>query len=191
MEDQNLFEISALLHRMQHQLCDRCRNFDLHAFGKTPSQTKGYLLRDVQTWADSSCAFCALLARSIRDIDTPEYFYASAITWWLRTTKPDIYVHMTVSKNYEAPSIELDSKKLNANRLLVRLGDRFSEVKAESEFEICLAADAGEQGALLFIATTYVCIFRQSCCFRTNDIWSVPWFRARFALIRRCYQRLD
>ena len=149
MDDHNLFEISTLLHRMQHELCDRCRNFDIHAFGKTPSRTKGYLLRDVQTWADSSCAFCALLARSIHGINTPEYFYASAIPWWLRTTKPDIYVHMTVSNNYETPPLELDSHKLNANRLLVRLGDRFSDVKAESEFEICLAADVGEQGAAI------------------------------------------
>ena len=137
-------DLATLTPAVTGKLCARCQNFDIHSFAKTPSRRRGYTYRDVESNAEEGvCDFCALLWDSVREVAPPKYFYASSIPGWLRTTTPDLYVHMTVSRNHEAPSTDQGPPLLSANRLLVQVGDRFSDVRNDSPHELCLAADEG------------------------------------------------
>ncbi|KAF2647721.1 hypothetical protein K491DRAFT_763527 [Lophiostoma macrostomum CBS 122681] len=82
-----------------------------------------------------------------RNVERPTYFYTTAFNGQ-KTTNPDLYVHMTVSKNYQDDKASLMAPGLHANRLLIQLGDRFSGVRNQSEHEICLAADPSSPAAL-------------------------------------------
>jgi hypothetical protein len=121
-------------------LCNRCKNFDIQSFARSPSRRKGYQLKDVEKSARNGCEFCSLLVDSVKDVERPTYFYTTAFNKQ-KTTNPDLYVHMTVSENYRNDEVNLMAPGLRANRLLIQLGDRFSEVRNQSEHEICLAAD--------------------------------------------------
>lgn len=127
----------------QTTLCERCQNFDIQTFAKTATRKRGYLLSNVETAAREGCEFCSLLMDSVKDVEKPGYFYANMFRG--RTTiHPGLYVHMTLSENYADKTLSSStssSPRLQANRLLAQLGDRFSEVRNASEHELCLAAD--------------------------------------------------
>lgn len=121
-------------------LCNRCQNFDIQSFTRSPSRRRGYLLKDVETSARDGCEFCSLLLDGVKDVERPTYFYTTAFNR-KKTTNPDLYVHMTVSESFRDDKASLMAPGLRANRLLIQLGDRFSEVRNQSEHEICLGAD--------------------------------------------------
>lgn len=121
-------------------LCNRCQNFDIQSFTRSPSRRRGYLLKDVEMGARNGCEFCSLLLDGVKDVERPTYFYTMAVNR-RKTTNPDLYVHMTVSESYQGDKASLMAPGLRANRLFIQLGDRFSEVRNQSEHEICLAAD--------------------------------------------------
>jgi hypothetical protein len=126
------------------KLCERCLDFDIQSFRKSPSHRRGYRYQDVKSNGESAkCEFCALLWSSVKGIEPPSYFYSSSIPGWLRTTTPEIYVHMTMSQNYEPPSANQYTSRLEVNRLLLQVGDRFSDVRHDSPHELCLVADEG------------------------------------------------
>jgi hypothetical protein len=121
-------------------LCNRCQSFDIQSFARSPSRTRGYLLKDVEMSARDGCEFCSLLLDGVKNVERPTYFYTTASNRQ-KTTNPDLYVHMTVSESGWDDKASLMVPGLRANRLLIQLGDRFSEVRNQSEHEICLAAD--------------------------------------------------
>jgi len=121
-------------------LCDRCQSFDLQSFARSPSRRRGYLLKDVEMSARDGCEFCSLLLDGVKNVERPKYFYITAFNKQ-KATNPDLYVHMTVSESFRDDEVNLMAPGLRANRLLIHIGDRFSEVRNQSEHEICLAAD--------------------------------------------------
>lgn len=121
-------------------LCDRCHSFDIQSFARSPSRTRGYLLKDVEMSADDGCEFCSLLLDSVKNVERPTYFYTTAFNRQ-ETTDPDLYVHMKVYESGRDDKASLMGPGLRVNRLLIQLGDRFSEIRNQSEHEICLAAD--------------------------------------------------
>lgn len=121
-------------------LCNRCQSFDIQSFARSPSRRKGYLLKDVEMSARDGCEFCSLLLDSVKNVERPTYFYTTAFNRQ-KTTNPDLYVHMTVYESCQDDKTSLMTPGLRANRLLIQLGDRYSEVRNQSEHEICLAAD--------------------------------------------------
>lgn len=128
-------------------LCNRCQNFDIQSFARSPSRRRGYLLKDVEMSARDGCEFCSLLLDGVKDVERPTYFYTTTFNRQ-KTTNPDLYVHMTVSESYRDDKASLMAPGLRANRLFIQLGDRFSEVRNQSEHEICLAADPSSPAAL-------------------------------------------
>lgn len=123
-------------------LCPRCQNFDIQSFARSANRRKGYLLKEVEAAANQSCQFCELLLDAVKDVEKPEYFYLNAI-WGRTTLNPDLYVHMTISESYKDEALATTSPGLQANRLLIELGDRFSGIRNQSRHEICIAADPG------------------------------------------------
>lgn len=49
-------------------LCQRCRTFNLHAFGPTGIIYKGFPLMDVLRAANKGCVFCSLLTENLVSI---------------------------------------------------------------------------------------------------------------------------
>jgi hypothetical protein len=123
-------------------LCARCQSFDLQSFARSADRRKGYLLKDVKAAAAQRCQLCSLLLEALEDVEEPEYFHTNTFVG-KTTLHPELYVHMTVSENYNEASLGTSTAGLQANRLLVELGDRFSGVRNASEHEICIAADPG------------------------------------------------
>ncbi|KAL2066078.1 hypothetical protein VTL71DRAFT_2149 [Oculimacula yallundae] len=141
--------VSAARHAAEadSSLCPRCQNFDIQLFAKKSDKRKGYLLKDVEAAAAEGCQFCKLLSDAVKDIEKPDYFYSNAFVG--RTTlKPDLYVHMTVSDSYRDEKGSVYSGGLQASRLLVELGDRFSGMRNPSSHEICITADPYSPAAL-------------------------------------------
>jgi hypothetical protein len=68
--------------------------------------------------ARDGCEFCSLLLDCVKNVERPTYFYTTAFNGQ-RTTNPDLYVHMTVSKNYQDDKASLMAPGLHANRLLI------------------------------------------------------------------------
>tara|TARA_R110002003_G_scaffold505_7_gene20173 strand:- start:15297 stop:16163 length:867 start_codon:yes stop_codon:yes gene_type:complete len=142
-------------------LCIRCQAFDVRSFARSASRRKGYLLRDVSAGAQSGCTFCTLLLDAVQDVERPEYFYTHAFRPGKTVTKPDLYVHMTVSESYGEETVCARAAGLRANRLLVELGDRFSGITNRSVHEICLAADAG--GWIFHLVSRSNCLGWTNC----------------------------
>jgi hypothetical protein len=128
-------------------LCGRCQRFDIQTFTRSARRRRGYAVRDVETAAANGCEFCALLLDSVRDVEKPVYF--GGIGWLgglkptIKPTNPDLYVHMTISENYRNEKEHAVSQGLRVNRLLVEIGDRFSDVRNASEHELYLTTDPG------------------------------------------------
>lgn len=86
------------------------------------------------------------MLESVKDVAEPEYFQSNAF-WGRTVTKPDLWVHMTLSRDYDEGkmgqgSVNGDGREgMGVNRMLVELGDRFSGVRNKSDMEICVAAD--------------------------------------------------
>jgi hypothetical protein len=123
-------------------LCDRCSIFDVQSFTKTPNRTRGYKKSDVETSAASNCRFCRLLLETVEGLDPPDPFYISTFGG-LKSTRPELYIHMTLSENGEAAT-EKTVGPFGFNRLHIAVGGRFEEVRSHSEVELCLAADRRE-----------------------------------------------
>ncbi|KAF2176902.1 hypothetical protein K469DRAFT_755399 [Zopfia rhizophila CBS 207.26] len=124
----------------ESSLCERCQNFDIQSFTRSPNRRKGYLLKDVETAANQCCKFCGLLLDAVKNVEKPEYFYLNAFVG--RTTiNPDLYVHITISESYKDDALATPTPGLQANRFLIKLGDRFSGVRSQSKHEICITAD--------------------------------------------------
>jgi hypothetical protein len=123
-------------------LCDRCSTFDIQSFVKTPSRSRGYKRSDVEESAAFGCRFCLLLLNSVKGLDPPDSFYVSTFGS-LRSTKPELYIHMTLSRNYETATRK-PVDPFSFNRLQIALGGRFDEVKSHSEVELCITADSSE-----------------------------------------------
>ncbi|KAI3319220.1 HET-domain-containing protein [Xylariaceae sp. AK1471] len=141
-ETEDVIDLQTLTPRVQRRLCDRCQYFDIHSFASTSSPRRGYALRDVQTGAEDGCEFCKLLSESIEGVAIPEHNYTNFLTGWPRRgTNPDMYVHMTVSRNYDIRSLAQGPDEINANRLTVQLGGRFGNTKNDSKHELCLVVD--------------------------------------------------
>ncbi|KAH9206014.1 hypothetical protein DL95DRAFT_397217, partial [Leptodontidium sp. 2 PMI_412] len=134
--------IGAVRHAVEAEtsLCSRCQNFDIQSFSKTTDRRKGYLLREVEAAATEGCQFCRLLLDAVKDAKKPDYFYSNAFTG-ITKLSPDLYVHMTISDSYKDEKPATQSLGLQANRILIELGDRFSGMKNPSSHEICIAAD--------------------------------------------------
>jgi hypothetical protein len=124
-------------------LCNRCQNFDFQSFARSTTSRKGYLLSDVESSAAEGCEFCSLLFESVKDVAVPEYMESNTF-WGKKRSTPDIYVHMTLSKDYAERNSMGVGDGLQANRMLLEIGDRFSGVRNRSNVEICLAADPSE-----------------------------------------------
>ncbi|CAO2649627.1 Nn.00g070120.m01.CDS01 [Neocucurbitaria sp. VM-36] len=129
-------------------LCARCHDFDLQSFARSATRRKGYLLKDVEISAQSGCAFCTLLLDAAKDAGKPEYFYTHAVFPGRTVTNPDLFVHMKISESYKTDQMDVRSHGLRGNRLLIEIGDRFSDKRNESKHEICLAADPLSPAAL-------------------------------------------
>jgi hypothetical protein len=123
-------------------LCDQCSTFDIQSFAKTPSRSRGYKRSDVEESAASGCRFCFLLLNSVKDLDPPDSFYISTFGS-LRSTKPEMYIHMTLSRNEET-STRTTVDFFSFNRLHVAIGGRFDEVRSHSDVELCVTADSSE-----------------------------------------------
>jgi hypothetical protein len=128
-------------------LCDQCSTFDIQSFTKTPSRSRGYKKSDVEESAASGCRFCLLLLNSVRDLDPPDSFYISTFGS-LISTKPELYIHMTLSRNYET-STRREVDPFSFNRLDIALGGRFEEVRSHSDVELCITADSSERNCKL------------------------------------------
>ena len=123
-------------------LCDRCSIFDIQSFARTPYRSRGYKRSDVERSAASNCRFCLLLLDSVEGLDPPDPFYISTFGA-LKSTKPELYIHMTLSENYETAT-EKAVGPFCFNRLHIAIGGRFDEVRSHSEVELCVAADRSE-----------------------------------------------
>lgn len=135
-------------------LCPRCQAFNIQSFTRSTERRKGYLLKDVEREAGVGCMFCALLLDAVKDVESPEYFYSNTFGMKRTVTKPDLWIHMTLSESYLARDAKDRSGPLRANRLLIELGDRFSGIRNVSRDEICLAADSGR--SLAFECARYM-----------------------------------
>ena len=125
-------------------LCDRCQRFDIQSFTRSVNRRCVYALREVEAAAANGCEFCSLLFDSVKDVEKPTYFYTIFQTYnRRRALNPDLYLHMALSENYINKNLNQVSPGLQVNRLLLEIGDRFSEVRNASEHELCLAADPG------------------------------------------------
>jgi hypothetical protein len=123
-------------------LCDRCSIFDIQSFARMPNRCRGYKRSDVEKSAASKCRFCLLLLDSIKGLNPPDPFYISTFGA-LKSTKPELYIHMTLSENYET-AIKKAVSRFSFNRLHIAIGGRFDEVRSHSEVELCVAADPSE-----------------------------------------------
>ena len=123
-------------------LCDRCSIFDIQSFARMPYRSQGYKRSDVEKSAASKCRFCLLLLDSVKGLDPPDPFYISTFGA-LKSTKPELYLHMTLSENYET-AVKKTVGPFNFNRLHIAIGGRFDEVRSHSEVELCVAADQSE-----------------------------------------------
>jgi hypothetical protein len=92
--------------------------------------------------AASKCRFCLLLLDSVKGLDPPDPFYISTFGA-LKSTKPELYIHMTLSKNYETATKKTVGP-FSFNRLHIAIGGRFDEVRSHSEVELCVTADPSE-----------------------------------------------
>jgi hypothetical protein len=122
-------------------LCERCSRFDIQSFTKTQNRTRGYKLSDVETSAADNCRFCLLLLDSVKGLDPPDPFYISTFGA-LKSTKPELYIHMTLSENFD-PIVKNKIGPFRFNRLHTAIGDRFDEVRSHSEIELCVTVDPG------------------------------------------------
>lgn len=123
-------------------LCSICRRFDIQSFS-TPTRTRGFRLRDVDA-AAARCEFCTLLSRAVIDVEKPVYYRPPSLTKKGGPVERELYIHMTLSQNYEAVGEGREGPGLGVNRMKIQLGDRFSELRVPSEWELCLAADPCE-----------------------------------------------
>jgi hypothetical protein len=125
-------------------LCRRCEDFDIQSFAKSPYRRRGYLLSDTISSFSAGCDFCELLIYCVADVDIPklpnsrlrfdnDYFYFD----------PRIYIHMTVSENY-SETWDDAKPEMGVNRLLVEIGDRFSDMRRSGDKELCLSADSSK-----------------------------------------------
>ncbi|KAF2752206.1 hypothetical protein M011DRAFT_455021 [Sporormia fimetaria CBS 119925] len=134
-----------------HGLCRRCQKFDIQTFTQSPNLCRGYLLRDVRESAENGCEFCTLLLDCVKDVPVPEYFYDNGFGK-RKTRHPDIYVHMTLSRDHLPAKTKSERKEmgLGVNRLLLELGDRYDDVDVRnaSPYELCVAADRQSPAAL-------------------------------------------
>ena len=121
-------------------LCEECQDFDIQAFAKAPSQRLGYPLHQVEAGSIDGCTFCSMLFACVNNLKTPENPYLNQEA--NHATRSQLFVHMTMSRDY-AGGKRLETSPLSANRLLIELGDRFSELRSVCEDEICIAADPG------------------------------------------------
>lgn len=121
-------------------LCPRCQCFDVQSFHRSTTRRKGFLLKDVELGAQTGCKFCGLLLDAVKDVEPPGYFYTHSVVPGKTITNPDIYVHLTISESYKDGKLGSKWAGLRTNRLMVELGDRYSDLRTRSEQEICLAA---------------------------------------------------
>lgn len=135
--------VNTGVHPGNSPLCSRCRDFDIQTFTTSPTHTRGYLLSDVEAATASGCEFCTLLFDAVRYLERPKYYSTSA-SYGPNLVKRDLYIHMTLSQNYESVNARPATKGLSTNRMRVELGDRFSEMRNASDYELCLAADPRE-----------------------------------------------
>lgn len=158
-------------------LCCQCSIFDIQSFARTPYRSRGYKRSDVEKSAASNCRFCLLLLDSVRGLDPPDPFYISTFGA-LRSIEPELYIHMTLSENYETATKKTVGP-LCFNRLHTAIGGRFDEVRSHSDVELCVAADPselnGQRNARLELITSY----RQSSGERRVHQWPIPWARSR------------
>ncbi|RMZ88043.1 hypothetical protein DV736_g4729, partial [Chaetothyriales sp. CBS 134916] len=132
------------------ELCDRCRQFDIQTFSRSNDRTHGYLLSDVRDATDRQrCPFCSLLLESVRDVERPRDATENEFNPWRLPIEqdPGMYIHMKLCEDYKDPETRYPDLRLKANRLLVTLADRFSDVRNASEHEICLAAEPDSPAA--------------------------------------------
>jgi hypothetical protein len=81
-----------------------------------------------------------MLFESVKDVAVPEYMESNTF-WGKKRIMLDIYVHMTLSKDYAERTSREVGDGLQTNRMLLEVGDRFSGVRNRSNVEICVAAD--------------------------------------------------
>ncbi|KAH8912991.1 HET-domain-containing protein [Coniochaeta sp. PMI_546] len=130
-------------------LCPRCQQFNIQSFNLSNDFTRGYLLSDVRSAAADGCAFCSLLLDSVSTVSRPRdatELEPNPLRLPVNNN-PDIYVHMTLSRDYEQVTSNSLDTGLGVNRLRTAIADRFSEVRNASDHELCLAAELGSPGA--------------------------------------------
>ncbi|KAK0710592.1 hypothetical protein B0H67DRAFT_583038 [Lasiosphaeris hirsuta] len=126
-------------------LCDRCSTFDIQSFTRTPHRSRGYKRSDTERSVASNCRFCLLLLDSVQGLDPSDPFYILTFGE-LKSTKPELYIHMTLSENYETAT-QKTAGPFCFNRLQIAIGGRFDEVRSHSEVELCVAADTNSPAA--------------------------------------------
>lgn len=122
-------------------LCGRCQRFDIQSFA---AGRRGYRMLDIQAGMLGGCAFCTLLLDSVRDVQNPTYFGSDTTFGSAPQLDSELWLHMSLSEDYVKRKPRSGALGgLRANRLLVEVGDRFTEVRTASCGEICLAAEKG------------------------------------------------
>lgn len=121
-------------------LCSRCRRFDIHSFAP-PIRTRSYRLRDTDVSANAGCRFCGLLSRAVSGVEKPRYHNNVFFNTKGGPVERELYIHMTLSQNYEDAGKSQEGPGLAVNRMRLELGDRFSELRHTCEEEICLVAE--------------------------------------------------
>ena len=159
------------------RLCDRCLIFDIQSFVRTPYRSRGYKRSDVEISAAAGCRFCRLLLDSVEGLDPPDPFYISTFGA-LKSTKPELYIHMTLSENHETATKKTVGP-FCFNRLQVAIGGRFDEVRSHSEVELCIAADPSELNGKGLQGWELITSYRESSGGRGVHQWQIPWAGSR------------